>query len=236
MDAFNGRAPTWLQIAKRAIRILDRDERDARRAEERWARFTKKGDRRSVEAIEKGKTTTKKCRHQRSSARSSERRLAQRAEHATRRFPREMSAVAIVLSALEPGWYIRSQIREACPELPAGTLEALLGRELVGPRGLLERSLNPLWDGISGTLRPKAADTSPERLSRWRYRLSAAGEAAREDVLANPAAWTVGARWRAGVEKARLTPQPHSWKAFGGRRVGGRCVPAAQEAPADPSQ
>ena len=57
MKTFDSRPPTWLQLAKQAIKILDREERETRKAEERWARFTKKGDRRPVEAIEKGKAT-----------------------------------------------------------------------------------------------------------------------------------------------------------------------------------
>lgn len=230
-DAFDGRAPSWLQIAKRAIRILDQAEREEQKAEERRARYTRKGDRRPVEAVAKGKATAKKHRRQRSAKRGSARRLAQRAEHGPRLFPREMSATAIVLSALEPGrFYLRSQIRAVCPQLPSGTLEALLGREMVDATGLLERAQNPSWDGIGGTLRPKGADCRPERLSRWRYRLSAAGEAARKDVAANPAAWSVRARWRAGLQRAQSMPQPHSWAAFGGRPQALR----PEKAPADP--
>ena len=196
---------------------LDKIDAIERRCQAKADRWTKKGDHRPIEAVDRGKATAIRRRRQRSGARSSERRLAQRAEHTARLFPRKVCATAIVLSALTPArWYLRSQIRAACLELPLGSLEALLGRGLIQAGGFLEREPNPTWDGLEGTLRRKGSDTSPERLSRWRYRLTAAGEAARNDVSANPAAWTVRARWRAGVEKARLTPQPHSWKAFRG--------------------
>ena len=165
METFNGRPPTWLQIAKRAIKILDRAEREERKAEERWARFTKKGDCRPIAVVEKGKATAKKRRRAHSAKRSSARRLAQREEHGARLFPREMSATAIVLLALEPGrWYLRSQIRALVPELPSGTLDALLGQALVAATGLLERAPNPFWDGRRGTLRSKGADSRPELL------------------------------------------------------------------------
>ena len=128
MDALNGCAPSWLQLARQAIKILDRAEREARVAEERSARFTRKRDRRPMEAVAKGKATAKKRRPAHFAKRSSARRLAQRAELGARRFPRELSATAIVLKAMAPGhWYFRSQIRAACPELPAGSLSALLG-------------------------------------------------------------------------------------------------------------
>lgn len=174
LSIINGRPPTPLQTAKHAIKILDRAEREAHKAEERWARFTQKGDHRPIAAVEKGKITAKKHRRQRSSARSSARRLAQRAELGARRFPREMSATAVVLLAMEPGrWYVRNQLRAACPELPAGSLSALLGGRLLACPALLEKAPNPAWDEFRGGLRP--ADTSPERRSRWRYRLTAMG-------------------------------------------------------------
>ena len=214
-DALDGRAPSWLRIAKGAIKLLDREEREARKAEERWARFTKKGNRRPVEAVEKGKATAKRQRQQRSAKLSSARRLAQKAEHGAQLCPRELSAVAIVLSALEPGrWYLRSQIREACPELPGGSLSALLGRRLLHYPALLERALNPLRDEFRGGLRPKDVDTSPERRSRWRYRLTAAGEAARAEILTDPTKWSATARLQAGLQNARAVPQPHGREAW----------------------
>ena len=214
-----------------AIDALDNLDKVERRRQARADRWTKKGDRRSIKAVEKGKKTAIRRRRQRSGARSSERRRAQRANHTARLFPREISAAAIVLSALEPGrWYLRSEIHGACPELPSGALEALLGRGLIQAGGFLEREPNPTWDGLEGTLRRKGSDTSPERLSRWRYRLTAAGGAAKNDVSANPAAWTVSTRRQAALERAQAAPKPHTWAAHGGRPV-----PKSHKAPADPS-
>jgi hypothetical protein len=76
-----------------------------------------------MEAVEKGKLTARRRRRQRASKSSAVRRQAQTAEVAARRFPREISATAIVLSALEPGRsYLRSEIHAACPELPSGAV------------------------------------------------------------------------------------------------------------------
>ena len=46
----NRRIP-WVKIARQAIAVLDRCEREALKAEKRWAKFTKKGDRRDVAVV-----------------------------------------------------------------------------------------------------------------------------------------------------------------------------------------
>ena len=95
----NRRIP-WVRITRRAIAVLDRYEREVKQAEERWARFTKKGDRRPIEAIERGKATVQRKHRQRSAKCSSARRLAQRKDHGARLVPREMSAAASTRSQL----------------------------------------------------------------------------------------------------------------------------------------
>ena len=95
----NRRIP-WVRITRRAIAVLDRYEREVKQAEERWARFTKKGDRRPIEAIESGKATVQRKHRQRSAKCSSARRLAQRKDHGARLVPREMSAAASTRSQL----------------------------------------------------------------------------------------------------------------------------------------
>ena len=197
-----------------AIDALDKLDAIERRRQAKADKWTKRGDRRPIEAVEKGKATVQKQRRQRSGARSSERRLAQRAEHKARLFPRETSATAAMLSALNPGrWYLRSEIRAACPELPEGTVGALLSRDICCP-ALLERASNPSWDGIRGSLRSTGADTSAERRSQWLYRLTAAGEAAQIEILADPTKWTAVERWKGGLENSRAVPQPHSKAAW----------------------
>ena len=150
----------------------NKQERDAWRKQlkEINSRWTRRGDRRSIETVEKGKATALRNRRKRARARGNARRAAQSAELGARRFRRELSATAVVLKAIEPGrWYLRSDIRAACPELPGGALRALLG---LSYPALLERAPNPAWDGKRGSRRPKGADTSPERRSKWRWRLT----------------------------------------------------------------
>ena len=194
-----------------AIDALDKIEADERRRQARADRWTKKGDRRSIESVEKGKKTVLKSQRRRARQRGYARRTVQGAELGARRFCRGLSATAVLLLALEPGrWYLRGDIRAACPELPEGTVSALLGKELLDCPALLERAPNPSWDRIRGSLRPKGADTSAERRSRWMYRLTGAGEVARSEILADTTKWTAHARWKAGLENARAVPQPHS--------------------------
>ena len=193
---------------------LDKIEKRERRRELRQERFTRKGDRRSIESVAKGISTRQKNRRKRSRLRTNERRTIQNANFNERCFHRELSATAIMLKAMDPGRaYLRSEIRAACPELPEGSICALLGKTLI-KRGLLERCPNPNWDGIQGSLRAKGADVDAERRSRWRYRLTAAGEAARAEILDSPTKWTAVERWKVGLENARAVPQPHSRAAW----------------------
>ena len=200
---------TLCLAARDALDNLDKVERRRQARADRW---TKKGDRRPIAAVEKGKKTVLKSQRRRARQRGDARHLVQSAELGARRFRRELSATAVLLSALEPGrWYLRGQIRAACrPELPEGAISALLGNTLLGCPALLEKAQNPNWDGIRGSLRPKGADTRPERRSQWRYRLTQVGEATRAEILADTTRWTARARWKMGLENARAVPQPHS--------------------------
>ena len=188
-----------------AIDALDNLDKVERRRQARADRWTKKGDRRPIAAVEKGKKTVLKSQRRRARQRGDARHLVQSAELGARRFRRELSATAVLLSALEPGrWYLRGQIRAARPELPEGAISALLGNTLLGCPALLEKAQNPNWD------RPKGADTSAELRSQWRYRLTDVGETTRAQILADPTKWTARARWKMGLENARAVPQPHS--------------------------
>lgn len=163
--------------------------------------WVRKGDRRSIATVEKEKKTGLRNRRRRSRARGNERRAVQSIELGARRFRRELSATAVLLRALEPGrWYLRSEIRTACPDLPSGSLDAILGQVA---RGLIERLPNPAWDGKRGTLRPRGTETSPEHLSRWFYKLTPDGEASRAEVLAAPEKWTARERSRLGLRRGR---------------------------------
>ena len=194
-----------------AVDALDKIDAIERRRRAKADRFTRKGDRRPIEAVEKGKKTILKRRRRRARQRGYAQRAVQSAELGARRFHRELSATAVLLLALEPGrFYLRGQIRAAIPELPEGAISALLGNTLLGCPALLEKAQNLNWDGIRGSLRPKGADTSAERRSQWRYRLTEVGEATRAEVLADPTKWTAIERWKMGLENARAVPQPHS--------------------------
>lgn len=165
--------------------------------------WTRKGDRRSIATVEKGKKTFLRNRRRRARARGNERRAIQSAELGDRRFHRELSATAILLRALEPDrWYVRSEIRAACPELPRGTLDAQLGRQLLTRPALLERAPNLAYDGLGGVLR---GPRPPERRSRWLYRLSDAGKAARAEIETSPEKWSARSRWRAGLNGAIMS-------------------------------
>ena len=209
-----GKSPkrVYRVVCGAAIDALDKLDKVERRRQVKADRFTRKGDRRPIEAVEKGKKTVLKSQRRRARQRGDARRAVQSAKLGARRFRRELSATAVLLSALEPGrWYLRGQIRAACrPELPEGTISALLGKELLDCPALLERAQNPSWDRIRGSLRPKGADTNPERRSQWRYRLTDVGETTRAQILADPTKWTARARWKMGLENARAVPQPHS--------------------------
>ena len=209
-----GKSPkrVYRVVCGAAIDALDKLDKVERRRQAKADRFTRKGDRRPIEAVEKGKKTVLKSQRRRARQRGDTRRAVQSAKLGARRFRRELSATAVLLSALEPGrWYLRGQIRAACrPELPEGAISALLGNTLLGCPALLEKAQNPNWDGIRGSLRPKGADTRPERRSQWRYRLTQVGEATRAEILADTTRWTARARWKMGLENARAVPQPHS--------------------------
>lgn len=165
--------------------------------------WTRKGDHRSIATVERGKKTALRNRRRRARSRGNERRAMQSAELGSRHFCRELSATAVVLRAMLPGrLHMRSDIRAACPILPSGSIDAILGQVALNNE-LIERLPNPAWDGKRGTLRPRGAETSPEHLSRWFYKLTPDGEASRAEVLAAPEKWTARERWRLGLRRGR---------------------------------
>ena len=123
----------------------------------------KKGGCRPIEAVEKGKATAKKRRRQHSAKRSSARRLTQREEHGARCFPRESPPRQSCSWPWNPAG-LRSQIRALVPELPSGTLDAMLGQELVDGHGLARTRPQPFLGRKAGHSQVKGADSRPERL------------------------------------------------------------------------